>query len=399
MRSKIGQNHSHTLYACYIGYITQAIINNFVPLLFLTFQSTYNISLDRIALLVTINFGVQLLVDLASAKFVDKIGYKISIVTAHVFAVVGILGLVVLPELFESHYLGLVISIIIYAIGGGIIEVLVSPIAEMCPTDNKEGIMSLLHSFYCWGHVLVVLLSTLFFVIVGIANWRILACLWALIPAINAFYFSQVPIPKMLEEENGMTFRQLFGIKTFWILVLLMICAGASEQAMSQWASAFAESGLNVSKTVGDLAGPCLFAVFMGSSRVLYAKYSEKIELHEALLASGGLCIFSYILTVTATSPAISLFGCALTGFSVGILWPGTFSIAAKQLKNGGTAMFALLALAGDLGCSSGPTVVGFVSNAMENNLKAGITAAIVFPVLLVIGVILCKRNENNAKT
>lgn len=397
MREKIKNNYGHTIYASYIGYITQAIVNNFVPLLFLTFQNQYGIGLGQIGLLVTINFGVQLTVDFLSAKFIDKIGYRTSMVAAHLFAVTGLVGLAVLPELLPP-YLGIVLSIVCYAIGGGILEVLVSPIVEACPTTKKEAAMSLLHSFYCWGHVFVVLASTAFFTFVGIEHWRVLAVIWAVIPLGNAFYFSMVPISAPVEEGTGMGMRELLKNKMFWILFLLMICSGASEQGMSQWASAFAESGLKVSKTIGDLAGPCLFATLMGTSRALYAKMADKISLHAAMIGSGVLCVACYVLATFAPYPALGLIGCAVCGFSVGILWPGTFSLASSSLPAGGTAMFALLALAGDLGCSSGPTIVGTVADVLGGNLKAGIISAIIFPILLVIVISLLdkKKKEKN---
>lgn len=390
---KIKNNYGHTIYASYIGYITQAIVNNFVPLLFLTFQKEYHIGLGEIGLLVTINFCVQLTVDFLAAKFIDRIGYRTAIVAAHVFATLGLIGLAILPELLPP-YLGIVLAIVCYAIGGGIIEVLVSPIVEACPTKNKEAVMSLLHSFYCWGHVFVVLASTVFFALVGIEHWKILSVIWAVIPLGNAFYYSRVPITTPVERGEGMNVRELLKNKMFWVLFLLMVCSGASEQGMSQWASAFAESGLKVSKTVGDLAGPCLFATLMGTSRALYAKFADKISLRVAMVGSGILCVSCYLLATFAPHPALGLIGCAVCGFSVGIMWPGTFSLASASLPAGGTAMFAFLALAGDLGCSSGPTIVGAVSDALGGNLKMGIISAIAFPIVLVVTIFLMGKTK-----
>ncbi len=391
--SKIKNDYGHTIYASYVGYITQAIVNNFVPLLFLTFQSQYDISLEMLGLLVTINFGVQLFVDFIAAKFIDKIGYRIAIVSAHIFSGVGLIGLAVFPEILPP-YAGIVLAIVFYAVGGGILEVLVSPIVEACPTTKKEAAMSLLHSFYCWGHVFVVLASTLFFTLAGIENWKWMAVIWSVVPFANAVYFSLVPIANIVEDGKGMSIKELFKNKTFWILFLLMICSGASEQGMSQWASAFAESGLKVSKTVGDLAGPCLFALLMGLSRALYAKLSDKISLKAAMVGSGCLCIVCYLLAAFAPHPALGLIGCAVCGFSVGIMWPGTFSLAANSLPAGGTAMFAFLALAGDLGCGSGPTIVGAVAERFGDDLKIGVLSAIVFPVLLVVVNMLLKNKS-----
>ncbi|MCL2096803.1 MAG: MFS transporter [Oscillospiraceae bacterium] len=384
----IKNNYGHTIRASYIGYITQAIINNFAPLLFLTFQrEPYNIPLGQITLLVSLNFAAQLIVDALAVKFADYIGYKPLAVTAHICAASGLAGLAFLPGIMPSPFSGLLASVIIYAIGGGLIEVLISPIVEACPTEEskKSSVMSLLHSFYCWGLVFVIIASTLFFVFFGIENWRILACLWAVIPSFNAFYFSRVTVFTLTAKEESMSVGKLASSKLFWILIILMVCSGASEQAMIQWASVFAEAGLKISKTMGDLAGACLFAVLMGISRVFYAKFSEKINLRKFILRSGILCAVSYTLASLSPNPVISLIGCALCGLSVGIMWPGTFSIAARTCPKGGTALFALLALGGDLGCSAGPAVVGFVSGITGGDVKTGILSGIIFPLVLIL--------------
>ncbi len=390
-------NYQTTIYACFIGYVVQAVVNNFVPLLFLTFERTYQIPLSKITLLVTFNFGIQLLIDLISAAFVDKIGYRISIVAAHVFAAAGLISLAFLPDLFGKSFgdpfIGLLLAVTIYAIGGGLTEVLISPIMEACPSDNKEAAMSLLHSFYCWGHVFVVIVSTLFFYFVGIENWKILALIWAILPIINGFVFVTTPMASLIEEgETGLTLKELVRKKIFWVLMLMMLCAGASEQAVSQWASTFAERGLGVSKTVGDLAGPMSFAILMGCSRAYYGKRGENIDLDKFMRYSCLLCIVSYLCIAFIPNPIVGLIGCAVTGLSVGIMWPGSFSKASFSIRNGGTAMFALLALAGDLGCGGGPTLAGIVSGAFGDNLRYGILAAVIFPVLLLVGLALCKR-------
>ena len=388
--------YQRTIYACFTGYIVQAIINNFVPLLFLTFENTYHIPLSKITILITFNFGIQLLVDLLSTGFVDKIGYRASIMIAHIFAAAGLLGLAVLPEILPDAYAGLLISVTVYALGGGLLEVLVSPIVESCPTDNKEKAMSLLHSFYCWGHVGVVLFSTLFFKLFGIENWKILTCIWLIVPAVNTFVFAGTPIAPLVEEgKKGMSMLDLCKTRVFWILMLMMTCAGASEQAVSQWASTFAERGLGVSKTVGDLAGPMAFAILMGSARAFYGKFGDRISLDKFMVGSGLLCVLSYLCISLAPSPVMSLIGCAVCGLSVGIMWPGSFSKASATLRNGGTALFALLALAGDLGCSGGPTLVGYVSSIASDDLKKGILAAIIFPVLLVAGIFWLRKPKD----
>ena len=381
-------HYNRTIYACFIGYIVQAVVNNFVPLLFLTFQSSYGIPLSKITMLITINFGLQLLIDLAAIGFVDKIGYRASMLTAHICAASGLILLTILPELFADPFIGLLIAVMVYAAGGGLLEVLVSPVMESCPTENKEKAMSLLHSFYCWGHVGVVLLSTLFFMAAGIGNWKILAVIWAVIPLMNTILFTKVPMAPLMEEgDSGLTIKELFSKKIFWVFMLMMVCAGASEHSVGQWASTFAEKVLGISKTVGDLAGPMAFAVLMGLSRLFYGKYGEKINLDRFMAVSAVLCGISYVCISLVPIPAFGLIGCALCGLSVGIMWPGTFSMAAASVKRGGTAMFALMALAGDLGCSGGPTLVGFVSSRLDDDLRMGILAAVVFPVLLFAGI------------
>lgn len=391
-------NYQLTMYACFIGYIVQAIVNNFLPLLFVTFQKTYSIPLTQITLLITLNFGIQLVIDMLSAGFVDKIGYRASTIIAHVCSAAGLVLLTVLPEAFPDPFAGILIAVFIYAIGGGLIEVLISPILEACPTDNKEKAMSLLHSFYCWGHVGVVLISTLFFTLFGIENWKILAVCWAVVPAVNIILFAKAPIYPLHEEgETGLTLKQLFTRKVFWVMMLMMLCAGASEQAVSQWASTFAEQGLGVSKTIGDLAGPMSFAALMGLSRLLYGKFGDKLDLDKFMKMSCLLCIAAYFCISLVPLPAVGLVGCAVCGFSVGIMWPGTFSKASAAVKGGGTALFAMLALAGDVGCSGGPTLAGFISGCFNGELRAGILAAIVFPVLLLIGIQLAKKLANNS--
>ena len=387
--------YNKTITACFVGYIVQAVVNNFTPLLFLFFQKSYHVPISQITLLVTFNFGIQLLVDLLSVRFIDKIGYRVSLIAAHVLAAAGLLLLTVLPEILPVPFIGILIAVMIYAIGGGLLEVLVSPVVEACPSDNKEKAMSLLHSFYCWGHAGVVLLSTLFFYAAGIDNWKILTIIWAVIPIGNAFVFAKVPIAPLLEDgETGLGLKELFRLKVFWILLIMMICAGASEQAVSQWASAFAEKGLGISKATGDLAGPMAFAILMGTSRLFYDKYGDRINLDHFMIYSCLLCILSYLGISLFRAPLLNLIACAVCGLSVGIMWPGTFSKASAALPKGGTAMFALLALGGDMGCAGGPTLVGMISDSLGDNLKMGILAGIIFPVLLLLGILRCKKGN-----
>lgn len=381
-----------TLLACYLGFVTQAIAANFAPLLFLTFKNAYHLTLAQIAVIPLLFYFAQLLTDLAAARFVDRIGYRVCVVASQVLSAVGLVLLALLPDLLSVPLWGILIAVILYAVGSGLIEVLISPIVEACPFENKDGMMSLLHSFYCWGSVGVILGSTLFFVLFGIEHWRILTLFWAALPFCNAFNFLRCPIERLVEDGESMSMRQLFHTPIFWLLTLLMVCSGASEISMSQWASAFTESALGVSKTIGDLAGPCLFAVLMGLSRVFYGKHSQRLNLTKTMLGCGLLCVCCYWLAAFTASPVPGLAGCALCGISVGIMWPGTLSISAQKCPRGGTAMFALLALGGDLGGSMGPALVGGISGAAGGNLKAGILAAAVFPLLLIAVLLLLKR-------
>ncbi|MCD7803658.1 MAG: MFS transporter [Oscillospiraceae bacterium] len=378
-------SYKSTIRCSYVGYITQVVVNLFAPLLFVTFSSEFGISVSQITLITTLNFLTQLIVDLLSTKIIDKLGYRTCIVAAHVFSAVGILMLAFLPTVLPNAYIGLLISVIIYAVGGGLIEVLISPIVEACPTDDKASAMSLLHSFYCWGAVLVILVSTIFFSVFGIENWRIMCCIWAVLPAVNAFLFTQVPIETLTEDGSSMKIRDLLSSRIFILFIVMILCAGASELAMSQWSSAFAESGLGVSKAMGDLVGPCLFAVLMGIARVANSKISHKVDILPVMIGSAILCVISYLLTVLSPLPLLSLLGCALCGLSVGVMWPGVYSLASAEFPKGGTALFALLAFAGDVGCTSGPTLVGFVSGFNGDSLKSGLSAAMVFPIVLIV--------------
>lgn len=381
---KTKDKYKKTLIACYLGFITQAIAANFAPLLFLTFHRNFGIPLGKVALISTAFYFTQLIVDVICAKYVDRIGYRFCVVASEITSAAGLIGLAVLPSVLPDPFIGMIISVIIYAIGSGLIEVLGSPIVEACPFEHKEAVMSLLHSFYCWGSVGVILLSTAFFALFGVDRWRWLSCIWALVPLINIYNFATCPIEPLVEDGKGMTIGSLLRTPFFFMGIILMVCAGASEISMAQWASAFAESALGLSKTMGDLAGPCLFATAMGISRVIYGKYGDRIELTGYMLGSGLLCLACYIVAALSHEPVISLAGCIFCGFSVGIMWPGTISILSKYLPGGGTAMFALLAMAGDLGGASGPGIVGLATQLKNDDLKVGMLTACIFPIILI---------------
>ena len=392
------KNYQKTLIACYLGFITQAISANFAPLLFLTFKDTYGISFEKIALVPLVFYLTQLLVDLVATKFADIIGYRTCVVVSQVVSAAGLILMSFLPASLPDPFVGILISVVLYAIGSGLIEVLVSPIVEACPFENKAGVMSLLHSFYCWGAVGVILGSTLFFAIFGTAYWQILTLIWAAVPLWNTFNFLSCPIERLVEDGEGMRIGQLLRLPLFWLMIVLMICAGASEATMAQWASAFTESALGVSKTIGDLAGPCLFAVFMGLARVFYGKKSEKLDLTKVMLGCGALCVVCYLLASLSPIPIIGLMGCALCGLSVGIMWPGTISISSQKCPKGGTAMFAFLALAGDLGAMVSPAMVGGIADAVGGDLKIGLLFAAAFPTVMIVGLIILMKQVRTQK-
>lgn len=388
----IQKNYKKTLTACYLGYITQAISANFFPLLFLTFKSDYGLTLEKIAMIPMVFYLTQLITDLAATKFADKIGYRSCVLASQVLSSVGLVLMAFLPERLPVPFMGILISVVLYAIGSGLIEVLVSPIVEACPFENKDGVMSILHSFYCWGAMGVILGSTLFFSVFGVENWKILTLIWALVPLYNTFNFINCPIERLVEDNQRMGIGKLLKTPIFWLMILLMVCSGASEATMTQWTSAFTESAIGVSKTVGDLAGPCLFAMFMGIARMLYGKFSEKLDLTKVMLICGTMCVGCYLLASLSSLPLLGLMGCALCGLAVGIMWPGSISISSQTCPRGGTAMFAFLALAGDFGATVSPTMVGSLSEMAGGNLKTGLLVDTIFPTILVVGLIVLNK-------
>lgn len=385
-------NYKKTLAACYLGFVTQAISANFAPLLFLTFQSTYGITLEKIAMIPLVFYLTQLIIDLVATKLADKIGYRICVTASQVLSAVGLALMAILPEIVSSPFVGILVSVVLYAMGSGLIEVLVSPIVAACPFENKDGMMSLLHSFYCWGAMGVILVSTLFFSVFGVESWKVLTFIWALVPLYNTFNFINCPIERLVEDGKSMRISKLLKTPIFWLMIVLMVCSGASEASMAQWASAFTESAIGVSKTVGDLAGPCLFAMFMGISRILYGKFSEKLNLIKTMLVCGIMCAGCYLLASLSALPVLGLAGCALCGLAVGIMWPGSISISSQECPRGGTAMFAFLALAGDLGATVSPAMVGTLSEMAGGKLKTGLLVATIFPIILVFGLIILNK-------
>ncbi len=388
--------YKNTLISCYVCFFIQAIVNNFSPLLFATYSRDFNISLDQITMLVSFNFIIQMLVDILGAGYADKIGYRRGIIIAHIFSAIGIAGLGIFPYILPK-FVGLLVATVFCALGSGFIEVLASPIVEALPTDEKSSAMSLLHSFYCWGHLAIVLLSTLYFTLFGAENWRILAGLWALVPAVNCVSFIFVPINSYSEGRETASIGNLFKLFDFRLFLLLMICAGAAEQSIAQWASLFAETGLGVSKTLGDLLGPCLFGLMMAISRTIYGAVGAKLNLERVMTICAVGMVGGYVLTFAAPIPIVSLIGCALIGLFVGIYWPGTLSLATRKLPQGGTSMFALLALAGDVGCTSGPGLIGLISGRISGDMsmKIGILSAAIFPIAAFILLRIIKKRKS----
>ena len=392
-------NFKFTMGSCFLSYITSAVIVNFIPLLFVKFQTDYALSASKLALLVTVNFIVQLTVDLLGAKYVDRIGYRPAMVAANILAAVGLIFLAFLPSVLSVPYLGILISVIVFAIGGGMLEVLVSPIIDAIPTETNNMRMSLLHSVYCFGHGAVVLFSTVLFKLLGIDNWRILSLIWAVIPAVSAILFLFCPIVSQQGDEKKSTLPKLLKIPFFWMFIFMMLCSGAAEQGLAQWASYFAEKSLNISKSTGDLLGPCLFAVLMGAVRVIYGIIGKNLKAEKYLLISGLVGFCGYILSSVSNIPLFSLIGCGLCGVGVAIMWPGLIDLSKKYCTVGGTAMFALLAFGGDIGCFIGPQTVAVVSDLSGGNIGAGFAVSTVFPLCIVAGMtflILLNRRKTN---
>ena len=393
-----------TKIACYTGYFVQAIVNNLAPLLFVIFSERYNIDLTTIGSLILINFVTQMIIDILSVKIVDKIGFKRIVVSSHFFAFAGLVMLGVLPELTSHHFIAIAASLVVSAIGSGMIEVTISPIVESLPSDKKAADMSLLHSFYCWGQMLVVALSTLYIKLAGGENWNILPIIWSVIPLVNMFNFMSVPFMPPIEEEEIVPVKKLLKSKAFIVAMIIMFCAGASELAMSQWSSFFAEEGLHVSKFTGDLLGPCLFAVLMGAGRLFYGLYGDKIDLIKIMSEFSVLCIICYLTASFSHNSTVSLLACAVTGLSISLFWPGTFSLAAKKFPNGSGGLFGILALLGDIGCGTGPWLISYISSAFKSAnpalsegaaLKNGLAFGCIFPIILIIGLIVLKKDTD----
>lgn len=390
--------YNHTMKCCFAAYMSSATVNNILPLLFLTMQRLFGITLAQLGFLIVLNFGVQMVVDFLGAKYADRWGYRATIITALTMAALGLCALSLLPFVFEP-FTGLICSVCMYAIGSGLLEVIISPIVEALPSDNKEAAMSLLHSFYCWGQLTCTIVSTAFFVAFGIDNWRLLLCMWALLPFVTMLFFTKAPMCSLQSDSNDKTsLLSLFRQKGFAIFFVIMLCSGASELAMAQWVSYFAEEGLGVSKTVGDLLGPGMFALCMGLGRVFFSKKSEKVNLSKYLILCAAVVTLSYVGAAVVKVPIVSLIFCALCGVGVAVMWPGTLSLAAKTMPCKSTAMFAMLAVGGDIGCAIGPEAIALGASAFSlhgSGIKAGLLCSVIFPVVLALCVHKVSKTKN----
>lgn len=380
MQGKI--NYTPTKISAYVGYFVQAIVNNFLPILFVAFQDIYGIGYEKLGRLIVFNFITQMVTDILSPKIISLLGYRKTAVMCQLIAALGLTLAAVLPNVLPNAYIGIVLAVIVYAFASGLMEVIISPMIEMLPTSNKSGNMSLLHSFYCWGQAITTVGTTLLLSAFGYRGWTYIPLIWAIVPFINAFSFIRVPIVEPQPERKSDSFRVLFSDRRFRVFMLIMLCAGASEIAMAEWASVFAQNALGVSQIAGDLAGPCAFSLFMGLGRLLYAAFSEKISYRSTVIVLGLCCAVCYYIAAFASIPIFALAACALCGFTVSILWPGTISAGAVAFPRGDAVMFSVFAMCGDIGCCIGPWLLGVVAEHFTLNI--GFAVSSFFPLLMV---------------
>lgn len=388
MKSK----YTMTKIACYVGYVVQAVVNNFLPILFIALQNIYGLSYEQLARIILFNFLTQMVTDFITPKILAIIGYRKAAMLAHISASAGLVFLGILPKIMESTYFAIIISMVITAFGSGLIEVILSPMVDMLPTSNKAGSMSILHSFYCWGQAFTIIATTVMVMFFGFEGWANIPIIWAVIPFVNIFSFSFVPIIEPEKDQKTASLKQLFQNKSFILFLIMMLCSGAAEITMAQWASMFAQQSLGVSKAVGDLAGPCAFAIFMGAGRIWYANVSHKVSFRKTVIVLSVLCAICYIVVGLCDIPSVALVCCALCGFTVSIFWPGTYAEGSNTFKNGGPVMFSAFAMLGDIGCSLGPWLSGVVADGY--GLNWGFVASAIFPVLMIISIFLLISNK-----
>lgn len=397
----IARSYGLTKVACYIGYVVQAVVNNLLSLLFVIFNAQpYNISLEKLGSIIFINFAAQLFIDYISVFFTSRFGYKKCVVFAQATSVVGFVLLGFLPRVIEPYF-GILFSILFLAVGSGLIEVLISPIIEALPSDNKASNMSFLHSFYCWGQVLTVIGTTALVFALGNDKWFYIPFVWSIIPFINTLLFTRCDILELENNSAHSSALSLLKNKSVYKYMVFMFCAGASEITMVQWSSFFVEKGFGTEKWLGDLIGPCLFAVLMGIGRIGYGILGKKVSLERLLCYFSALCFVCYLVVALSNNGIICALGCAVCGLSVSVMWPGVISLSAEKFHSSGTAIFSLMAMLGDIGCAVGPWILGLIAeyafdynlgrhlisalniNSTQSNMQLGFLICSIFPLIM----------------
>ena len=355
------QSYKSTIAACYIGSFVQAIIVNTTPILFIPLREQFGLTFQQMGLLVLINFISQVGCDILFSNAIDKYGFRRFVVAAHGLAVVGLVLFAASPLLFDRPFAGFVTATIIFSGSGGLLELLLSPIVNAIPTDEKAGAMSVLHSFYSWGQAAVILLTTVLLFVFGRAWWQWIILIWTLVPLFNFFFLMRVPFAPNVPEEQRQGMDKIL-LKPFFIAALATIlCGAAAELCISQWASAYLEEAMRLPKVVGDVGGVCLFAVMMGVGRLFYGMYGKKINVSLMMLIGTVGAAACYITVALSGTAVLSLLACGLCGLCVSLLWPGTLVVASEHYPLAGAWMFAILA-AGDIGASAGPWLMGVVA-------------------------------------
>lgn len=357
------KSYQLTTISCFVGIFCQAVSSNITAILFIPLMTLYGLSYVHLGLLVGINFTTQVLVDIIASRLVDRYGFRVFVLPSDILAVIGLVLFGLTPVLFDNILTGLVFSTIIFSASCGLQEVMLSPIVNAIPHNDKGPAMALMHSFYAWGQVATIIITTLFLFFFGIENWQVIVFLWALVPLVNFFMFLAAPFPGVIHENQRMTMRDLI-LKPFYLVALLAIMGGAAtELVMNQWSSTFSEKVLELPKVTGDILGMCGFAVFLGLGRVLYGRYGSKINMNNVLVGSAAAAVVCYIAVAISPLPAISLAACAVCGLAASLLWPGTLVITAEKYPLAGAWIFAILAAAGDIGAASGPFAAGVITD------------------------------------
>lgn len=390
--------YKSTIRACYIGNLVGALVTNLSPLLFVILMGSYNLSFEQVGRLVLINFFTQIIADLAFSKPVDTYGVRPFITLGHALVFIGFVMFAFSPRLFpHSPYTGLMLATVVFSCGGGLLELLLSAIVQAVPSDAKAAAMSLLHSFYAWGFIVVVVLTFLMLKLFGSANWPWLFLIWSLVPLFNFFNFLRVPLPPQVPDEHRTSTRVLASTPFFIFVVLGIALGGAAEVSMSQWTSAYAETTLGLSKQTGDLLGLCLFAGLLGLGRVLYGTYGKRFDIWRVMFLGSLFAAGCYLVAALSQHPIVSLVACAFCGLGVALLWPGSVTNAAHRFPFAGASMFAILAAGGDTGAAVGPWLLGLIADQIPTDfplspLRVGMVIGTLFP-LAMAGCLLIQRH------